>query len=544
MRLLNATTLRIETVFPGKEPPYAILSHRWTDDEVLLGDIQSGKARSKASFAKLKGCCDVALGQGLSHVWIDTCCIDQTSSAELSEAINSMFRWYRGAQVCYAYLFDACVERDYLQSQWFDRGWTLQELIAPKEVQFYARDWTQFGDRTCLSSSLSLRTGIAEEYLLGSNVWNAPIAERMSWAARRETTKPEDIAYCLFGIFNIHMPLLYGEGGENAFIRLQREIISTLNFADDSWLAWGLNIAPKSKPTRDLTCAALDGMLARSPSLFEDSRDVVLVQRGAGTVALGISMTNADIHAQLPVVTEHGRDYLLLGCHMRSDYWNVISIPVINHLGRYYRTRWPTEVYGEELWSGATAFNMNSTWGKRNGATLKDLILASREYLTAEVTGKDPFFSVRLPDGFRVVEVFPPEAWQPRQYIHIDLGEHKGSELPPPRVVRLERCSTRNGVQDPDHYLLNLSFEPAPDRFAKGLLPKPCCRVGLVPRDSPPLQEDLTGVHFDVAMPVPRTSTALMAEIKWREVYGRLTYVVRVYMEDEWKIHYSHMTFE
>ncbi|KAF6823774.1 het domain protein [Colletotrichum musicola] len=325
MRLLNATTLQIDTVLPGREPPYAILSHRWTDDEVMLGDVQSRTAHRKASSAKLKGCCDVALSQGLSHVSIDTCCIDQTSSAELSEAINSMFRWYRGAQVCYAYLFDACGEDDYLQSQWFERGWTLQELIAPKE--------------------------------------------------------------CLLGIFNIHMPLLYGEGGENAFIRLQREIISNLNSADDSWLAWGLYIPQKG--VRPRFHDAMEGMLAKSPSLFKDSWDVVLVQRGAGTAALRVSVTNADIHVQLPVVTKYGWDELLLGCQLRSDYWSVISIPVINHLGRYYRKSGWTKSVDEELWSGATALNMNSTWGNGNVATLKDLILASGEYIAAEVTGKD-----------------------------------------------------------------------------------------------------------------------------------------------------------
>ncbi|KAF6825893.1 het domain protein [Colletotrichum plurivorum] len=542
MRLLNATTLRIETVFPGKEPPYAILSHRWTDDEVLLGDIQSGKARSKASFAKLKGCCDVALGQGLSHVWIDTCCIDQNSSAELSEAINSMFRWYRGAQVCYAYLFDAGGAHDYLASQWFDRGWTLQELIAPKEVEFYAKDWTQFGDRARLSSSLSARTGIAEEYLQGSNIWNAPIAERMSWAARRETTRPEDIAYCLLGIFNIHMPLLYGEGGENAFIRLQREVINSLNSADDSWLAWGAKTAPAAAfPASNSTQDALGGMLVRSPSFFESCHDIILVQRDAATANSLVSMTNAGIHVHLPIVTRNERDYMLLGCHLRSDYWHVIAVPVTKHLDRYYRTGLQTASIEEELWSSARFFEDQQSYAK----TVKESILAPHAYTAVEVTGEGAFYAMKLPSaGFRVVEVFPPETWKPRPYVHIHLGAGDSSESAPRRVIRLERCPDPDGSNSPDphDYLVDLSFKRV-DRQQRPVY-GPYCRVGRVPRDSPKLQADLSGVPLGRAVFVPGMPTLLTAEVALRPVYGRQAYVVHVFTAEEHSIRKAYRKIE
>ncbi|UPK90226.1 hypothetical protein LCI18_001161 [Fusarium solani-melongenae] len=236
MRLLNATTLPLETVNPGSEP-YAILSHRWTDDEVLFNDVENGTAHERRGYAKLRGCCDIALSQNLKYVWIDTCCIDKSSSPELSEEINSMFRWYKMAEICYAYLHDATGEQDYLSSEWFDRGWTLQELIAPNTVEFYANNWTKFGCRSQMSKALSKKTGIAEAYLHGADLSRASIAERMSWAANRVTTRPEDMAYCLLGIFNTHMSPIYGEGGEIAFIRLQRELLETSS--DHSFLAWG-----------------------------------------------------------------------------------------------------------------------------------------------------------------------------------------------------------------------------------------------------------------------------------------------------------------
>ncbi|KAH7367957.1 heterokaryon incompatibility protein-domain-containing protein, partial [Plectosphaerella cucumerina] len=237
MRLLNVTTLEVESFTPDAVPKYAILSHRWTDDEVFFQDIKDGTARAKSGFAKLAASCSIARTEGLSHIWADMCCIDKSSSAELSEAINSMFRFYHDAEVCYAYLHDASGAADFLDSDWFDRGWTLQELVAPRKVRFYDGKWASLGDLTSLLDSISLRTGIAQAYLQGRDLSLASIAERMSWAARRKTTRTEDISYCLLGIFDIHMPLLYGEGAEKSFIRLQREILK--GTTDESWLAWG-----------------------------------------------------------------------------------------------------------------------------------------------------------------------------------------------------------------------------------------------------------------------------------------------------------------
>ncbi|RYP01527.1 hypothetical protein DL764_006193 [Monosporascus ibericus] len=173
------------------------------------------------------------------------CCIDKASSAELTEAINSMFRWYRNAEICYAYLSDIPsakrIHQKLERSRWFTRGWTLQELIAPAEVVFYSMDWDHVGTKSELSASISSITKIDASFLDSKNLMSASVAQRMSWAAHRETSRPEDIAYCLLGIFDINMPLIYGEGMK-AFQRLQEEIIESYPM-DYSFFAWGTAVS-------------------------------------------------------------------------------------------------------------------------------------------------------------------------------------------------------------------------------------------------------------------------------------------------------------
>lgn len=245
MRLLNASTFQLFTCEEGKAPPYAILSHTWHTDEVLFHDLQYlSLASKKAGFRKIKFCCEQALEDGYRYVWIDTCCIDKSSSSELSEAINSMYRWYQNARECYAYLRDVAASEgdrslaELGSSRWFKRAWTLQELLAPESVTFYTSDWKFIGFRSDLTATISKATGIDEEYLCQRDSSMASVAKRMSWAANREATRAEDIAYSLFGLFDVQMPLLYGEGLKKAFMRLQEEI---MKFSDDHTLfAWGM----------------------------------------------------------------------------------------------------------------------------------------------------------------------------------------------------------------------------------------------------------------------------------------------------------------
>jgi hypothetical protein len=222
-------------------PEYAILSHTWHDDEVLFEDLHDmDRASKQAGFRKIRFCCEQALKDDIQFVWVDTCCIEKSSSAELSEAINSMFLWYREAKVCYAYLQDVSalvIGNERIQSRWFERAWTLQELLAPESVIFYSSDWNFLGTKDDhLKSAISWATGIEEEYLSGKQLKWASIAKRMSWAPKRNATRGEDIAYSLFGIFDVQMPLLYGEGKWKAFLRLQEEIMKSSN--DHTLFAW------------------------------------------------------------------------------------------------------------------------------------------------------------------------------------------------------------------------------------------------------------------------------------------------------------------
>jgi Heterokaryon incompatibility protein (HET) len=221
-------------------PPYAILSHTWgagEDDEVTFKDINNGISNNnKPGIQKLRFCAKQAKHDDLHYFWVDTCCIDKQDPNELTTAINSMFRWYQNASRCYVYLSDVSVrtqdgqfihvtwESAFRNSRWFRRGWTLQELLAPKIVDFYSRDEVQLGDKSSLSQQISEITGIPIKALQGEALSKFSITERFSWVEQRQTTKAEDKAYCLLGLFQVFLPLIYGEGQSSAMRRLRKEI--------------------------------------------------------------------------------------------------------------------------------------------------------------------------------------------------------------------------------------------------------------------------------------------------------------------------------
>ncbi|KAL9579019.1 MAG: hypothetical protein Q9203_006880 [Teloschistes exilis] len=224
MRLIDTYTLTLQEFNEVDIPAYAILSHTWGDGEVSFQDFEKPSSKTLTGYTKITKCCEVARSDGWQHVWVDTCCIDKTSSAELSEAINSMYRWYEEAQVCYVYMVDVKTGSadEFETSRWFERGWTLQELLASNIVIFYDSNWEEVGTKLSLESLVSSATRIASKHL--KNPAEASVAAKMSWAAYRETTRTEDIAYCLMGLFDVNMPLLYGEG-KKAFQRLQEMIL-------------------------------------------------------------------------------------------------------------------------------------------------------------------------------------------------------------------------------------------------------------------------------------------------------------------------------
>ncbi|KAL2134279.1 hypothetical protein VTI74DRAFT_536 [Chaetomium olivicolor] len=240
MRLLlrtDAGEIRLTKFFVKDIPRYAILSHTWgtEDDEVNFKDLMDGVGKNKIGYDKIRFCGDQAWRDGLEFFWVDTCCIDKSNSTELQEAINSMFRWYRDAAKCYAYLVDVSTptldasdksiwEPAFRASRWFTRGWTLQELIAPTSVEFFSRENVRLGNRKSLEQHIYEVTGIPLEALRGRLLSDFSVPERMAWIEKRSTTREEDIAYSLFGIFDVQLPLLYGEGKEKALKRLREEI--------------------------------------------------------------------------------------------------------------------------------------------------------------------------------------------------------------------------------------------------------------------------------------------------------------------------------
>ncbi|KAK4207263.1 heterokaryon incompatibility protein-domain-containing protein [Rhypophila decipiens] len=248
-------------------PPYAILSHTWGDEEVLFRDLAGGTAKNKAGYAKIQFCGEQAERDGLRYFWVDTCCIDKSDAGELQHALNSMFQWYRNAAKCYVYLADVsahqhditnsrdgnlvarqsgCVTQRWAfkeftaptivqlfskgwkpafrQSRWFTRGWTLQELIAPTTVEFFSKEGLCLGDKKCLEQEIHKITEIPLRALQGYPLSDFSVAERMRWIEKRNTKYEEDKAYSLFGIFDVHIPVLYGEGGQKALKRLRDKI--------------------------------------------------------------------------------------------------------------------------------------------------------------------------------------------------------------------------------------------------------------------------------------------------------------------------------
>jgi len=237
MRLLERSPdgeLRLTPNLTKDIPPYAILSHTWgaDDTEVTFQDMTSGTGREKLGFEKMQFCADQAQRDGLQFCWVDTCCINKDSSSELQEAINSMFRWYQRATRCYVYFSDVPThlvsrhewEPYFRGSRWFTRGWTLQELLAPRSVEFFAQG-RRLGDRDSLLYEIHEVTGIAIAALQGRDLAQFDMEDKFQWAMSRETSREEDWAYCLLGIFGVFIPLIYGEGKEHAVSRLF-EVIS------------------------------------------------------------------------------------------------------------------------------------------------------------------------------------------------------------------------------------------------------------------------------------------------------------------------------
>ncbi|KAF2217836.1 hypothetical protein CERZMDRAFT_108463 [Cercospora zeae-maydis SCOH1-5] len=255
---------------------YEILSHTWQGREVTFSEwqewVSGGHDGETQGIQKLQAFCNevnnsVLFGFNQRYAWADMCCINKQDPTELSEAINSMFRYYQNSEVWKVYLADVHADpgsegmaEAICRSNWFNRSWTLQELLAPSRLEFFNADWISLGilaDNDDLTEGIAQRTDISTSVLRGrARRSEFSVATRMSWASQRRTTRLEDEAYCLLGVFEVNMPLLYGEG-RLAFRRLQEEII--LRSTDQSLFAWELNCIDRhhSKTTRkSLACSS------------------------------------------------------------------------------------------------------------------------------------------------------------------------------------------------------------------------------------------------------------------------------------------------
>jgi hypothetical protein len=485
MRLIDTKTLALKEFFGNQIPPYAILSHTWHEEEVSFQDwADQSLASQKKGHKKILDVCGLAQKHGHDYMWVDTNCIDKSSSAELTEAINSMFKWYQSAQVCYVYLFDvpspeaaaeaassssssSSSEDDGLRvvvhgseassevssranrrrkrrlkrypksqdfswyfrnSRWFTRGWTLQELLAPQDVEFYSNDWSLLGTKESLYSEISSITRIKIQYLCrkyvsdpyignsergliarsiqyGVPLRKSSVSERLSWLSNRTTTRLEDMAYCMLGIFELNMPLLYGEGSK-AFTRLQEEIMKVSD--DHSLFCWNWNTPQNG-----------GGFLSEVPSEFRYASRFVPKQEDKRPAPY--TFTNAGLSIRLPIL--HGWKSSFIGI-LRVDSFDTgktFGLPMSGDLttGRVCRMPFPPEPI--PLCDGVSRSQEFSVFVSENysqqhsfGYSMHSSISAKKEstYLSKESAVLLTFESEGLVRG---ITTYPPNRFNPVQ---------------------------------------------------------------------------------------------------------------------------------
>ena len=435
MRLVNIETQEFEEYHGQDVPPYAILSHTWGGEEVSFQEYSwlrerarelhedrnafddlSPKQRhrlktkiqgirSKAGYSKIERFRRLVdkYDDGTSHIWIDTCCIDKTSSAELSEAINSMQFWYKRSDYCIVYLSDVSLgplqDVDLRTSRWFTRSWTLQELLAPRRINFYDQKWKHVGRKRSMIEDLAAITGIS-----GSNLFNNTMyrlespAAKMSWAAGRFTTRIEDVAYCLLGLFDVHMPLLYGEG-DQAFRRLQHQILAQTD--DLTLLTWGYRLDMRSQ---------VAGLLAPSPRYFLNCSDIGTLSRLCSHQSSAFQMTNKGLQITLNVCHIEETPwtasawYALLPCSERDSQDHQIALVIAP------RPRTVADVRNTDGPIFATRIGvtgLTSSVAGRSIVTAKAMFLASPEVQFALHCWDCGIFSE---DKLSFEEIFPPPA--------------------------------------------------------------------------------------------------------------------------------------
>ncbi|KAN0099006.1 Heterokaryon incompatibility protein (HET) domain containing protein [Hyaloscypha variabilis] len=422
MWLIDTKTLKLKYVTNPEDERYAILSHTWGSDEVTFEDMKNpAVAQGKLGYQKILKTCERAEARGLFYAWVDTCCIDKSSSAELSESINSMFRWYSLSTLCFAWLEDWKPQagsglESMGRSRWFTRGWTLQELIAPKRVEFLDHDWTFRGDRATLAGTICEVTRIDSGVINGSrSLSEISVGRRMSWAASRETTRVEDRAYSLMGLFEINMPLLYGEG-QKAFLRLQEEIANSCSAL--SLFAW-------EAPSRYLGQQQFFGIFAPEPDYFEGCNTLV-AQNNQFHNLNNFVITNKGLNMDTSLVecriSEHQKVRgLPLWCHREEDWTKSLVLPLTRTALGYVRSH-----YGVLGWTNppfqpfsmALNFHGDLMWDTLHSEPKQFLLRKALSPAAADSVEADDsrFLSIKLPKSGSVAQKihargFPPALW-------------------------------------------------------------------------------------------------------------------------------------
>jgi len=415
MRLINAKTLQLEEFMGASSPPYAILSHTWeVGQEVSFQEFVNPHDRtaaiiSKKGFAKIQEACRLSLEYGFEWCWVDTCCIDKTSSAELSEAINSMFWWYEASGVCLAYLSDLNEPESFDACRWFTRGWTLQELIAPEKVYFFDASWLLVGEKRDLEQRITNRTGICESVLRSRLALpSIAVATRLSWAATRETTRVEDMAYCLMGLFDVNMPMLYGEGSK-AFLRLQEEIMKTTN--DLSLFAW------RDIRNDDDSSTTYSGILASSPAVF--AGEIFSSTVAAHKFNSEFSITNRGIRFTTPLLCREGGDsgleYLLPLTRITNGAGDTLAVCLRKYGPDLFARQQPNALPATRAQRWYRRVPPRTIYITRETSTaLEQYVEQSRKYA----------FHFRFSHDFEVVNGSPDGLWDVRNRLVLTLGEY------------------------------------------------------------------------------------------------------------------------
>ncbi|KAM5538750.1 hypothetical protein V8D89_007472 [Ganoderma adspersum] len=438
MWLLSTDRAELHAFVSPEDVPdgYAILSHVWDQEEQSFQELRAlqkecaadgSNTRDKAS-EKIKRCCEVAESHGFRWIWNDTCCIDKTSSAELSEAINSMYRYYSLAKVCFAYLGDVSRLYEFDESRWHQRGWTLQELLAPRLVVFLSRDWTVLGTKFKLASTLEQVTGIPAAVLRHEMPpADLSIAVRMGFAARRITTRLEDKAYSLMGLFDVNIPTLYGEGGERAFRRLQEEIMK--HSPDTTLFAWGAALAahklhtprklehPSHADTRSL-------LFASSPSDFESHQTVRFKAYKLDETPL-LNMDDdhwLDLAAHVPTfsITPYG-----VLAHVFIINWRGLIVALLGWLEGEHRCGLILNPCEHPIDPQHQLFDISVEVSVYVSTTTFRLITFNDTSNTPITSAgwRDVYFAHRPPatSNFKLESSFIPDAWRTIQFLELDL---------------------------------------------------------------------------------------------------------------------------